>query len=318
MTKPFIIAEVGSNFDQSLSKAKKFINVAKKCGADAIKFQLFSGKVLYPDNKKMQKIFNQIELNINWIDELKKYANKTKIILFFSCFDELRLKMLIKKNFLLHKIASSEIENFKLIKNLNKKKFTVFLSTGMCDLDDIKKASKIINNSKLVLMQCTSLYPTSEKDTNLNVIETFKKKFKKIELGFSDHTISDISAITSVGMGVRYFEKHITLNKKSKGPDHFYAYEPDEFQKYIKNIHSAYRCLGTSKKEININVRKIARLNGIYSKIPLDKNIILKKKDIVIKSPALGLREKELKLILGKKLRIAVKRNKPLKLEFFK
>tara|TARA_B110000971_G_C20008888_1_gene500606 strand:+ start:679 stop:1635 length:957 start_codon:yes stop_codon:yes gene_type:complete len=318
MTKPFIIAEVGSNFDQSLIKAKKFISIAKKCGADAVKFQLFSGKVLYPDNKKIQKIFDKIELNIDWIDKLKKHANKTKIILFFSCFDEFRLKILIKKNFLFHKIASSEIENFKLMKNLNKKKFTVFLSTGMCDLDDIQKASKEMNNSKLVLMQCTSLYPASEKDTNLNVIETFKKKFKKIELGFSDHTISDIAAITSVGMGVRYFEKHITFNKRSKGPDHFYAYEPNEFQTYIKNIHSAYRCLGTSKKNINFKVRKIARLNGIFSKIALDKNIILKKKDIEIKSPALGLRQKELKLILGKKLRIAVKKNKPLKVEFFK
>ena len=318
MTTPFIIAEVGSNFDQSLQKAKKFINVAKKCGADAIKFQLFSGKVLYPNNEKMQNIFNKIELDINWVGELYKHAKKKKIILFFSCFDEFRLKILIKKNFLLHKIASSEIENFKLMKNLNKKKFTVFLSTGMCDLDDIKKALKKINNSKVVLMQCTSLYPTSEKDTNLNVIKTFKKKFKKIKLGFSDHTISDIAAITSVGMGVRYFEKHITLNKKSNGPDHFYAYEPDEFKRYINNIHDAYKCLGTDKKKINVNVRKIARLKGIYSKINLNKNTILKKNDIVFKSPAVGLREKELNLILGKKLKFFVKKNKPLKVDLFR
>ena len=119
-------------------------------------------------------------------------------------------------------------------------------------------------------------------------------------------------------MGVRYFEKHITLNKKSKGPDHFYAYEPDEFKRYIKNINSAYNSLGTRNKEINYRVRKIARLNGIYSKTALKKNKILTKKDIMMRSPAKGLRDKEINLILGKKLKMNIRKNKPLKLDFFK
>lgn len=318
MTKPFIIAEVGSNFDQSMVKAKKYIDVAKKCKADAVKFQLFSGKILYPDNFEMQKIFKSVELNVDWVDDLLKYANKKKIKLFFSCFDEFRLKLTLKKKIFLQKIASSEIENFKLFKYLNKKNLKVFLSTGMCDLDDIKKAYKKLKKCKLVLMQCTSLYPTTENDINLNVINTFKKNFKNIELGFSDHTISDNAAIASIGMGVRYFEKHITLNKNAKGPDHFYAYEPDEFQRYIENIHSAYKSLGRSHKTIHPSIKKIARLNGLYSKVDLKKNSIITKKDIFIKSPAIGLREKESKLILGKKLKIQIKKNKPLKLEFFK
>ena len=318
MKKPFIIAEVGSNFDQSLIKAKKYIEISKKCGADAVKFQLFSGKILYPRDLKMQKIFESIELNINWVDKLLNYANKKKIQIFFSCFDEIRLKSLIKKRFLSHKIASSEIENFKLFKILNKKKFKVFLSTGMSDLDDIKKAYKKLKNSNLVLMQCTSLYPTKDNDVNLNVINTFKKFFKKTELGFSDHTLTDVAAIVAVGMGVRYFEKHITLDKMSKGPDHFYAYEPREFKRYINNIHSAYRILGTDKKEINFNVRKVARLKGLYSKIELKKNQVLSKKDVLVKSPPIGLRKKDLKLILGKKLVKKINKNRPLKLEFFR
>ncbi len=318
MIKPFIIAEVGSNFDQSLIKAKKYIDIAKKCGADAIKFQLFSGKILYPNDYKMQKIFNSIELNIDWIDDLKKHAYRKKIKLFFSCFDSLRQKLLIKKGFLFHKIASSEVENYDLLKYLNQKKFKVFLSTGMSDLDDIKKAYKKLNKSQLILMQCTSLYPTSGKDVNLNVINSFKKNFKKVELGFSDHTISDIASIAAVGMGVRYFEKHITLNKNSKGPDHFYAYEPDEFKRYVKNIHEAFKSMGTSRKEINHQVRKTARLIGIYSKVELKKGKNLSKKDIFMKSPAIGLRDKELKLIIGKKLKVNIRKNKPLKLDFFK
>ena len=318
MNKPFVIAEIGSNFDQSLAKAKKLINIAKKCGADAVKFQLFSGKILYPNNYKMQKIFKKVELNINWTNQLKLYANKKKIILFFSSFDPLSLKYLIKKNFRFHKIASSEVVNFKLMKYLNNKKYKVFLSTGMSDLEDVKLAYKNLKKSQLVIMQCTSLYPTSEKDVDLNVLKTFKKEFKNVELGLSDHTLNDISAITSVGMGVKYFEKHITLNKRSKGPDHFYAYEPKEFKRYVKNIHLAFDSLGSTIKKIHPEVRKVARLKGIYSKFTMKKGHILSKKDFFFNSPAIGLRDKEAKLILGKKVITKIPKNKPLKLKYFK
>ena len=316
--KPFIIAEIGSNFDQSLLKAKKLIDVAKKCGADAVKFQLFSGKILYPDDYKMQKLFKKVELNINWVNQLKVHASKNRIILFFSSFDEKKLKVFDKKKFYYHKIASSEIVNFKLMKNLNNNKYKVFLSTGMCDLDDVKLAYKNLKKSQLVIMQCTSLYPTSEKDVNLNVINTFKKEFKKVEFGLSDHTLTDISAITSIGMGVRFFEKHITLNKKSKGPDHFYAYEPKEFKRYVKNIHSAYESLGSDIKLIHKNVRKVARLKGLYSKFSMQKGHILTKKDFFFKSPAIGLRDKEAKLIVGKKVIKKIPKNKPIELKYFK
>ena len=122
MIKPFIIAEVGSNFDQSLVKAKKYIDVAKNCKADAVKFQLFSGKNLYPDNYEIQKIFNSIELNIDWVDELLKYANKKKIRLFFSCFDEFKLKNIIKE-YKSYKVAPfySDQDNIKRREILNEK-----------------------------------------------------------------------------------------------------------------------------------------------------------------------------------------------------
>tara|TARA_A100001011_G_C14302719_1_gene841597 strand:+ start:1687 stop:2643 length:957 start_codon:yes stop_codon:yes gene_type:complete len=317
MSKPFIIAEVGSNFDQSLNKAKKYIEVSKKSGANAVKFQLFSGKVLYPNNLKMQKIFELIELRLDWIEKLLRHANKTKIKIIFSCFDNFRQKIINEKGIVMHKIASSEISNFDLFTLLNKKKYKVFLSTGMSDLDDIKIAYKKLNKCELVIMQCTSLYPTNENDVNLNVINTFKKNFKKAQLGLSDHTTSDVAAIASVGMGVRYFEKHITLNKNSNGPDHFYAYEPLEFAKYVENINNAYKCLGSNIKTINPSVRKVARLTGVYSNTALEKGKILKKNDIILKSPAIGVREKEINLILGKKLKFNIKKNKPLKFNYF-
>ena len=188
----------------------------------------------------------------------------------------------------------------------------------MSDLDDVKKAYKKLRKSELIIMQCTSLYPTEEKNVNLNVIKTFKKNFKNIGLGLSDHTQTDISAITSVGMGARYFEKHITLNKKSKGPDHFYAYNPKEFKRYVRNIHKAYNSLGSKIKEIHPDVKKVSRLKGIYSKSFMKKGKTLTKENIFFRSPPLGLRDKELNLILGKKTIKNIFAEQPLKLEYFK
>ena len=117
-------------------------------------------------------------------------------------------------------------------------------------------------------MQCTSLYPTLEKDVNLNVLKSFKKNFKNAQLGLSDHTLNDVSALTAVGMGVKYFEKHITLNKKSKGPDHFYAYEPKEFKRYVNNIQSQV----TEVSNIDIDEEKNLK-EDIKTKNNNDKNV---------------------------------------------
>ena len=107
-------------------------------------------------------------------------------------------------------------------------------------------------------MQCTSLYPTKENDTNLNVLKNYKKKYPDFILGFSDHTISNLNAIVAVGIGCTYFEKHFTLNKKSKGPDHFFAYNVKQFKKYVQDINRAYNCLG-DKKMIHPKEREIGR-----------------------------------------------------------
>ena len=309
---PYIVAEIGSNFDQSFAKAKKLILAAKKSGADAVKFQLFDGSILYPNNLKMQKIFKKVELNKNWINKLKRYSKKIKINFFLSVFDMNNLKFLEKNKFTFFKVASSEVTNTQLLKKLAKQKNTIFLSTGMCDLDDVQKAFRILKKTKLTIMQCHSVYPLKTRDANINVIKLFKEKFKKCDFGFSDHTISNIAAITAVGMGARVFEKHFTLNKKGLGPDHFYSYEPKQFKQYVKDINDAYLALGESKKIMLDFEKKTGRREGLYLKKNLRRNSKLKKNLVYIKSPSLGLRSKNLKKIIGKRLKVFKKKDSPL------
>ena len=308
---PFIIGEAGSNFNQNFNNAKKLIKTAKSCGADAVKFQLFNAKKLYPDNIKMQKIFLSMQLNKNWIPKLIQYSKKINIHFFLSIFDSSSLSFIKKYNLDLYKIASSEVTNFELLKRFKNVKQTILLSTGMSDLDDVYKAVKIIKK-KVVIMQCCSIYPLPIKETNLLVLNQFKKKFPNCILGFSDHTESDLPAIVAVGLGAKVFEKHITLNKKSKGLDHKYAYEPMQFKKYVKNIREAFTCLGSSDKNLLYEEKKYGRRNGIYLSKNLKKNTILKRNMIKFMSPAIGIRDKFYKSIIGKKLKLNLKKNDAL------
>ena len=120
VNRPYVIAEIGSNFNQSINQAYKLIDIAKKCKADAAKFQLFRAKSLYPNNKKMFKIFKSVELNPNWIKLLKEYCRKKNIHFLVSPFDQESLQVLKKNNLFAYKIASSEATNFKLINNIAK------------------------------------------------------------------------------------------------------------------------------------------------------------------------------------------------------
>ena len=313
-TKPYFIAEIGSNFNQDLETGYELINKAKSCGANAVKFQLFKAKKLYPKNKKMFKIFKSIELKEHHFKKFYDYAKKLKLDVSASTFDLETAKYLKTFKVDFHKIASSELTNYQLIEYLSKSKLPILLSSGMSDLQDVKNAVKICEKNKnfnIVIMQCGSDYPLKHKDVNLNTLATFKSNFKYC-LGFSDHTIGEVAGITSVGFGSIVFEKHITLNKKSNGPDHFFAMEPDEFKDYIFKIKEAHKCLGTSKKNLLKQERLNSRRKGLYFNKNLKKGKIFTNKDYIEKSPPIGLTTIYLENIINKKLKKNIKKDQPI------
>jgi N,N'-diacetyllegionaminate synthase len=317
--KPYFIAEIGSNFDQNLNIGYKLIDEAKKCGADAVKFQMFNARKLYPNNKKMFTIFKSIQLKKSYFKNFYYYAKKLELDVSASVFDLELAKYLNTFKVDFHKIASSELSNYKLIDKLSKSKKPIFLSTGMSDLNDIKLAVEICeknNNYNIVIMQCGSDYPLKHKDVNLNTLKTFKSQFN-YNIGFSDHTLGDIAAITSIGLGATVIEKHITLNKNSLGPDHFFAMEPYEFKNYIKSVNESFKCLGSSKKDLLKQERKNSRRKGLYFNKNLKKGEFFTTRDFFEKSPPLGLTSLYLKTILNRKLKKDVKKNQPILNSFF-
>jgi hypothetical protein len=310
--KPYIIAEVGSNFNQSLDTAYKLISAAKFAGAHAVKFQLFKAEKLYPNDLKMFNLFKSIELNHKWIPKLKKFSENNNIEFLSSAFDEDSIKILEDNDIVAHKVASSEAANLKLLKYFANTKKPIILSTGMCDIDDIRKAYNLFKNNDLTIMQCCSVYPLNNIDVNLNVLKDYKKNFPSARLGFSDHTTGNIAAITSIGLGTVVFEKHLTLDKKSKGPDHFYALEPKELKKYIRDINISFACLGSQKKELLLQEKIYGRREGLYAKINLEKNERLNKYNIYSKRPSLGIRAKYKNKIIGLRIIKKIFKDEPI------
>ena len=172
-SSPYIIAEIGSNFDGDFEKACKLIEVASECGADAVKFQLFRADSLFPNKDGPYEIFKEIELNPDWISKLQNCASSNGVHFLVSAFDSISLDILEKNNVIAHKIASSETNNIKFLNKVARTGKPVLVSTGMCDFVDIEEAMNIMhaaNNFNICLMQCTSLYPLSYRDVNLNII----------------------------------------------------------------------------------------------------------------------------------------------------
>ena len=216
----------------------------------------------------------------------------------------------------MHKVASSEAVNLPLLKYLIKTKKKILFSTGMCDLKDVTNflnLAKKLKNNKIVLMQCGSMYPLPDKFVNLNVLNLYKKF--KFDIGFSDHTLGYEAAMCASAIGSKYFEKHFTLNKKSKGPDHFFAAEPRELKKYILKINKAKKLLGSKIKEMLPDEKKYVRREGIYYKKNLKKNTKLEKKHLIFKRPALGVRSRDMNEIIGKKILKDVKQFNPVYIE---
>lgn len=316
-SKPYIIAEVGSNFDKNLGKAKKLIDLAAASGANAVKFQLFKADILYPNKDDLYEIFKSIELNAEWVPLLNKHAIAQGLHFIASAFDLTSVEILEKVNVPAHKVASSEVTNLALVHKLASTKKPIIISTGMCDMVDVQNAVNVckgLGNNKIILLQCGALYPLPVEQVNLKVIKTLSTCFK-CPVGFSDHTLGEVAATTAVGLGAKVFEKHFTLDKSSTGPDHFYALEPQELKSYVRSIHEANENLGSSEKYMLENEREIGRRDGLYINRKMLKGDALSKNDIKIMRPALGLRARYASNLLGATLNRDMKEGEPIKWE---
>jgi sialic acid synthase SpsE len=299
--KPYVIAEIGSNHDQSIDKAFNMIDLAAQAGADAVKFQLFKADKMYPAGTKMHDIFKSIELNSGWLSKLAEYSRKVGVQFMASPFDEESASFLEDIGVNAYKVASSEITNPGFLSHIASFNKPMFISTGMCDLVDVYDAvesCKHVGNTQIALLQCGAMYPIPVEHVNLRVMDTFSSLFG-CPVGFSDHTRGMAAAVAAVGRGACVIEKHITLDRDSSGPDHFFAMEPKEFKTFIQMINDAYNCLGIPEKKMLPEERVQGRREGIYAANDIAEGDIFGENNIIIQRPAGGIRKRHYQTVLG-------------------
>lgn len=276
--KVYIIAEVGINHNGSLYNCYKLIDAAVYAGCDCVKFQFFkanqlylrsAGKLGWKDKKKRYSydIYGAVksfETPANWIKTLMVYCKQKGICFLSSAFDEKGLNYLIHHGIKVIKIASSSITNLPFIEKCARYRLPIIMSTGAATLGEVEEAVRTVNkyHNKLSLLHCSLKYPTKLNECNLGIIKTLRHAFPNNKIGYSDHT-QEISkaAVQAVYLGAGVIEKHITLDKMMKGPDHFFALEPRELKKMVQDIRKA-------EQEENKNKIKIdKKLYGTSSKI---------------------------------------------------
>ena len=280
-----VIAEAGVNHDGDLSKAFKLVDIAFDAGADAIKFQAFKTEKLIKtgvqkakyqikvgaSNESQYEMLKSLELNSNDFKRLKDYSESKGLLFLTTPFDIESLETLIDIDLLAYKVASTDTTNLPfLIQLAEKTDVPILLSTGMCHYDEVEKAMTILknHNKKIVLMLCTSNYPTDDSEINLNVLNTYKN-FKNCLLGFSDHSIGNEASLMAIAMGARVIEKHFTINSSDPGPDHAASLEPKKLSSFIKKIRRAEKMLGSQKKEPTIS--------EVDNRKKLQKSLVAKK-----------------------------------------
>jgi len=328
-----IIGEIGQNHNGSVENAKKLIDMCAFCNVKLVKFQKRDIKTeftkeaynkSYENKNSFGKIYGKhrefLELNKEQHKELKEYANSKGLIYFCTPCDIPSLKIMEEIGCPFYKVASRDITNIPLLRELGKLNKTVIISTGMAEYQDIDLALNELNlpPNKVIIMQCTSEYPCPPKNCNLNVITTFKKKYKNV-IGFSDHSDGILAPTIACLLGAKIIEKHITLDRSMKGTDQSGSFEFTGLQKLQKYIETISLMLGSFDKKVedNVTCSKQKLMKSLTSLCNIKKGQILTEDMICLKCPGNGILWKNMDKIIGKKSLIDIDEDKTLKIEWF-
>lgn len=337
----FVIAEAGSNwkkgtFDEDLQQAYRLIDAAKESGADAVKFQTFrkelvyvadAGKSDYLSHSGIQEdigdLFKEMEMRDEMVPLLAEYAKKMSIEWMSSVFSE-RDFLVVDPYVKRHKIASYEISYPRLIELTAKSQKPLVLSTGASRVSDIDWAFETFRKFQgkdLTLLQCTACYPAPLNSMNLRVIPWLKQRYQTF-CGLSDHS-REVSgaAIAAVALGADLIEKHFTLDRTLKGPDHAFSLEPNELKEMVKRIRQTEEMLGNGVKKIEASEEELyffARrgVQALHNILPGD--ILREGENLSILRPGkkpLGMHPKLLSLIEGKKAKRKIQKGEGVQKE---
>jgi sialic acid synthase len=313
----FIIAEVGQNHNGSMEVARELIDNIAFYKADAVKLckrdipseltkegynKPYPGPQSFGDTYGKHREF--LELSKDQYKELKKYAEEKKVIFFSTACDMKSVDDLEDVGVTLYKVASRDVTNIPLLDYMARTYKPVIMSCGMNTMQEIKEAMDTIrkHHNNIILLQCTSSYPTPYEDVNIKAINTLRKEFDVLT-GMSDHTIGIMVPVVAAAMGAVVVEKHITLARHMKGTDHSSSLEPEGFKRVVRDIRNMEVAIGDGIKEVSQNIisarSKLCR--SLVSKAEIKKGTILTEEMVCLKSPGTGLLWRERAQVVGKK-----------------
>ena len=314
---PYIVAELSANHNGSIDRAYKIIDMAKVCGADAIKLQTYHPDTITMDMKtpefmiegglwggqSLYELYESAFMPWEWHKPLFDYAKKVGITIFSSPFDNTAVDLLEDLNTPAYKIASFEAIDIPLIKYVAQTSKPIIISTGMADVEEIQEAIEAAREGgckEFAILHCVSGYPAPAGDYNLRTLVDMQKKFRLVT-GLSDHTIDNTTAIASVALGASIIEKHVTLDRNDGGPDDSFSLEKKDLIELCDGAKIAWKALGSidyglkSSERSNIKFRR-----SLYFVKDIRKGEIITKEHIRSIRPGFGLPTKLEKDIIGR------------------
>ncbi len=331
--EPYIIAEIGANYNGDMRLAKKMIESAKECGCNAVKFQSWTKKSLFA-NKYYQQQSHLVDENFGNLEEmvdkfslserehiiLKEYCDKEKITFCSTPIAREEIDLLDSIGVPFFKVASMDLNNLPFLEYMAKKNKTIILSTGMGNLAEIETALNTIynaGNKKIILLHCIAIYPPEDKILNLRNIEMLNKTFN-VPVGFSDHTIGTTIPLAAITLGAKVIEKHFTLDKTMPGWDHAISADPVEMASIVREGKRIITSLGSYERaisEIEMKQRESFR-TSIVTKEKIKKGEKIEENKLDFKRPGTGIKPDEIKYIIGRRVNRDIDEDELIKWEY--
>lgn len=310
MNKVIIIAEAGVNHNGDFDLAKKMVEVANEAGVDYVKFQTATNagnvtskfakmaeyqKANLKKDESQLKMLKSLGFGYQKYEDIKIYCDSIGAKFLSTPFDMASVDFLYNIGMDYMKIPSGEITNMPYLRKIAKLGIPVIMSTGMCTLGEVENALNILENnglsdSQISLLHCNTEYPTPYVDVNLKAMITLKECFG-VKVGYSDHTQGIEVPIAAVAMGAEIIEKHFTMDRHMKGPDHIASIEPNELREMVKSIRNIEKAIGDGKKRVTESERKnieIAR-RSIVAARDIKKGEIYSEDNLIVKRPGNGV-----------------------------
>ncbi|QBK30795.1 pseudaminic acid synthase [Roseitalea porphyridii] len=329
---PYIIAELSANHNGDIERAFRIMEIARDSGADALKIQTYSADTITIesnrpefqikgglwDGRSLYELYKWAQMPWDWHEPLFQKARDLGITIFSSPFDFTAVDLLESLNAPAYKIASFEAIDLPLIRYVAQTGKPMIISSGMANADEIQDAVATAREAgcdSIVVLQCVSGYPAPAEEYNLRTIADMKDRFGVL-VGLSDHTIDNVAAVTSIGVGACVIEKHVTLDRNGGGPDDSFSLEPDELRALVRDANIAWKAMGSASYGQSPSEKGNAQFRrSLYVVKDVARGETFTNDNVRSIRPGIGLAPKHLDDVLGKTASKDIERATPMSLD---